>query len=469
MLFLPYLPVTEMPAILLLIGRFHPLVLHFPIVIIFLVLTLELLHKANLLPSNQKVIIFMLCFAALSSIFVVTAGYLLYASGDYSGELVMSHFKGGIFAGFGILITTALNLYSQYYNQKLVNLYFAALLLTNLVVGYASHLGGTITHGKDYLTEYFPEIFNQKSIVTKPRKEMLMYEDLIVPFLTTKCMACHNEHKKKGDYLMTSYASMARGGKSEKEGFVKHDTENSEIYQRVILPDDHDDHMPPEGKKPLNEQEIQILKYWIESGASSDLMLVDIHQDSMISQIIESYLPESRRLNRKILENKAEKEKLKIELTKLAQKLNVSIAEDQTTEGIFFTLSMQFPPANFSGEQLKELQTYFPFFSKVSLVASDINDDDLFLISQMTNLKALYLQKTTINGRGLVYLNKLQSLETLNLSFTQTNDGNILKVLQSPSLKQVYLFGNQVSNQVIQALRENQPTRQFLSEEGPYN
>ena len=227
--------------------------------------------------------------------------------------------------------------------------------------------------------------------------------------------------------------------------------------------------MPPEGKKPLNEQEIQILKYWIESGASPDQMLTDIHQDSMISQTIESYLPESRRLNRKIIENKAEKEKLKIELTKLAQKLNVSVLEDQTTEGIFFTLSMQFPPANFSGEQLKELQAYFPFFTRVSLVASDINDDDMFLISQMTNLKALYLQKTTINGRGLVYLNKLQSLETLNLSFTQTNDGTILKVLQIPSLKQVYLFGSQVSNQVLYALRENQPTREFLSEEGPYN
>ena len=411
----------------------------------------------------------MLSFAALSSIFVVLAGYLLYASGDYSGELVLSHFKGGIFAGIGILITTATYLFSQYYNKKLHHFYLAALLLTNMVVGYASHLGGTITHGKDYLTEHLPEIFNQKSNSNKPREEMLVYEDLIVPFLTTKCMGCHNEHKKKGDYLMTSYASMAQGGESKKEGFVKHDTEHSEIYQRVILPIDHDDHMPPEGKKPLNELEIQILKYWIEAGASIDQMLVDIPKDSMISQTIESYLPESRRLNRKIVDIKAEKEKLKIELTKLALKLNVSILEDQSTEGIFFTLSMQFPPANFSGEQLKELQAYFPFFTKVSLVASDIKDDDLYLISQMTNLKALYLQKTTINGRGLVYLNKLQSLETINLSFTQTNDGTILKVLEFPSLKQVYLFGSQVSDQVLHALRENHPTREFLSQEGPYN
>ena len=355
MLFLPYLPAIEIPALLLLIGRFHPLVLHFPIVIIFLVLALELLQKAHLLLTNQKVIVFMLSFAALSSMFVVLAGYLLYASGDYSGELVMSHFKGGIFAGFGILITTAIYLLSQYYNQKVFNLYFIALIISNLAVGYASHLGGTITHGKDYLTEYLPEILNQKSTVTKPKNEMLVYEDLIVPFLTTKCMGCHNEHKKKGDYLMTSYASMAQGGESKKEGFVKHNTEHSEIYQRVILPADHDDHMPPEGKKPLNELEIQILKYWIEAGASTDQMLVDIPQDSMISQTIESYLPESRQLNRKILDTKAEKEKLKIELTKLAQKLNVLIEEDQTTEGNFFTLSMQFPPANFSGEQLKKL------------------------------------------------------------------------------------------------------------------
>ena len=87
----------------------------------------------------------------------------------------------------------------------------------------------------------------------------------------------------------------------------------------------------------------------------------------------------------------------------------------------------------------------------------------------MTNLKELYLQKTALNGQGLVYLKNLESLETLNLSFTQTNDATILEVLKFPSLNQVYLFGSQVSTQVIHALRANQPSRQFLLEEGPYN
>ncbi|MEQ6118610.1 c-type cytochrome domain-containing protein [Reichenbachiella sp. MALMAid0571] len=469
MLLLPYFPKTDLPVLLLFIGRFHPLILHFPIVIIFLTLALEFLYKTNLLQRNERTIALMLGLASLSVFFVVLAGYFLFASGEYTGELIMSHFKAGIFAGSGILITTVLYLIGQYSNRKILNFYFTSLILTNAIVGYASHLGGTITHGKDYLTEYLPEIFNKRNTATKPKEEMLVYEDLIVPFLTTKCISCHNEHKTKGDYLMTSYATLVKGGKSGNSGLVKHYPEQSELYKRITLPVDHDDHMPPEGKKPLSLHEIEIMEYWINAGASTKQLLIDIPQDSAITQTIESYLPESRRLNGKILKQKAEKERLLTELTELAKKLNVSVQEDQTSEENFFTLSMQFPPANFTGEQLKELQAYFLLFTKVSLVASDIKDDDLFLIGQMTNLRELYLQKTAINGSGLVYLKDLQYLERLNLSFTQTNDATVLEVLQFPSLKQVYLFGSQVSPQVLQALRANQLSREFLLEEGPYN
>ena len=43
MLALPIMPAVEMPLILLFIGRFHPMFLHFPIVLIFMALVFEVL------------------------------------------------------------------------------------------------------------------------------------------------------------------------------------------------------------------------------------------------------------------------------------------------------------------------------------------------------------------------------------------------------------------------------------------
>ena len=145
------------------------------------------------------------------------------------------------------------------------------------------------------------------------------------------------------------------------------------------------------------------------------------------------------------------------------------IFEDLDSEGNLFTLSMQFPPLPFGDEQLQELQPYYDLFSKVSLVASDITDDGLYFIGKMTNLRELYIQKTTIDGSGLIYLKDLPYLERLNLSYTKMNDASVLQLITHPGLKEVYLHNNGISEDVINALRENQTDKKFLLEEGPYN
>ena len=466
-LLLPILPVVEMPVLLLFIGRLHPMFLHFPIVLIFFVLVFEILNWTKLIHINSVVNQVILVAASLTSIAVVLAGYFLYASGDYSGELMNAHFRGGIFSGFGVLVTTFLYFLCEWNGSAFRKPYIVLLLLTNGLVTYTSHMGGSLTHGQNYLTEYLDEIKASNNQPLKPKEEMLVYDDLIVPFVETKCLSCHNDYKKKGDYLMTSYQSLLKGGESGLPAITEGKPESSEFLNRVLLSLDHEDHMPPEGKKPLNEHEIEILKFWISEGASVELMLKDIDNDS-VNEIIDSYLPESTRMANKLLSTKAEKAKLKAELKLVAEQLNVSIEEDLESNGSFFALSMLFPPASFTDEDLQELQPYYKVFSKVSLVSSDITDDGLYFLGKMTNLRALYLQKTSIDGSGLVYLRELPYLETLNLSYTQVNDASVLNLIQHPELMEVYLHNNGLSPEVIKALRDNQSRKKFLLEEGPY-
>ena len=165
---------------------------------------------------------------------------------------------------------------------------------------------------------------------------------------------------------------------------------------------------------------------------------------------------------------KSKHEALQKELTQVARRLSISIHPDSLDEQELFTIAMQFPPAPFTNNQLRELSPFYETFSKVSLASSGIDDDGLYYVSHMTNLKKLYLQKTSLTGSGLIYLQKLPNLEVLNLSFTKVDDKSAIELLKFPNLKEVYLYRTNTTKEVVDALTKYKPGLRILLEEGPY-
>jgi hypothetical protein len=86
----------------------------------------------------------------------------------------------------------------------------------------------------------------------------------------------------------------------------------------------------------------------------------------------------------------------------------------------------------------------------------------------MTNLRSLFLQKTKLDGSGLVYLQGLSQLEVLNLSFTNVDDKALIDLLEIPNLREVYLYRTNTTKAVIDAIGRNRPHLKLLVEEGPY-
>ena len=105
LLLLPFYRPVEVPVFWLFIGRLHPLVLHFPIVLIILCLLFEVARHYNFLKVSDSVLLIVLVTAAFSTLISVGAGYLLFASGDYSGDLMEQHFWAGVITGFAIIAT----------------------------------------------------------------------------------------------------------------------------------------------------------------------------------------------------------------------------------------------------------------------------------------------------------------------------------------------------------------------------
>lgn len=466
----PFLPDTfdNEAALPLLVGRFHPLVLHFPIVLILLISVFLILGIFHRLFKHPLVISSLLFLSCLSAAVAISAGYFLFATDDYSGDMVLNHLWGGIWTGVGISLSTAVYLIYLEKNSKLLSYFFYMLLgVTTVFLGYTSHLGGSLTHGQEFITEPMTALFPPKGMPEKPMEEVLLYEDLISTILDSKCINCHNENKTKGGLLMTSHDNLLKAGESGKNAVIPGNSVESELMVRVHLPATDEDHMPPEGKPGLSDEEVRLLSFWIEGGAEKNIKIVDLLDHPEVGSEITLLLPKIRKTQQRLFVKKEKFEQVHQELLHLTEPLGIEIMPDKDSEELTFALRMTFPPKPFSTEELLKLEPYFSFFSSVSLASADITDDELFFISKMENLRHLFVQKTGITGTGLPYLHSLPQLETLNISFTPMIDGNALHLLEFPSLKKIYFFGTPVKKDVIAALQAYRPDLEFVLEEGP--
>lgn len=86
-------------------GRFHPLILHFPIVLILLITAAIILAQLKPRMIHPTLIRVLMGVSVVASMVAIGAGYLLYLSEAYSGSLVKNHFYGALITGSSLSIT----------------------------------------------------------------------------------------------------------------------------------------------------------------------------------------------------------------------------------------------------------------------------------------------------------------------------------------------------------------------------
>lgn len=90
----------------------------------------------------------------------------------------------------------------------------------------------------------------------------------IRPLFQAHCQGCHQPAKARGDYIMTDFAKLLAGGETGEKAIVPGKPEQSHLLVQ-ITPKDGKAAMP-EGKKPLAEAEIDLIRSWIAQGAKDD-------------------------------------------------------------------------------------------------------------------------------------------------------------------------------------------------------
>src|SRR5947209_12633188 len=89
------------------------------------------------------------------------------------------------------------------------------------------------------------------------------YEEHVLPVLRDKCVACHNQDKKRAGLVLDNYTRVLQGGSSG--AVVKAgDPEGSALYR--VVAHKEEPFMPP--KSPaLPKESLDLIYRWIEGGA----------------------------------------------------------------------------------------------------------------------------------------------------------------------------------------------------------
>lgn len=250
------------PAWLRFIGRFHPLLVHFPIALILTAAALEGWQFLRDREECSSTALVLIRLGALSALAAGAAGWILADSKSFGRAVestIFYHRWLGVSAfGFAVLASIAgaaakRGLGTRLYRFVLIGAFFCA--------SGAGHLGGELVYGDGYLFAVFAE----REVAPVVSDEGSIYSLKIAPILEEHCYSCHGEKKQKGKLRLDSKAEAFKGDRATWL-IIAGNAEESELIKRVSLPADDFDIMPAKGD-PLSAEQVAELRAWVDAGA----------------------------------------------------------------------------------------------------------------------------------------------------------------------------------------------------------
>jgi WD40 repeat protein len=94
------------------------------------------------------------------------------------------------------------------------------------------------------------------------------YRD-IRPIFQEHCQGCHQPAKRGGEYVMTSFKELVKGGESESAAIVPGNLDDSYLVL-MVSPDEDGKAEMPKDKPALAAAQIEKIKAWVKAGAKDD-------------------------------------------------------------------------------------------------------------------------------------------------------------------------------------------------------
>ena len=394
------------------LGNFHPVVLHLPIGAFLFTLLLFAYQKFTKIKLTIPIRLGLI-FSFISAIVSSILGFILQFYGEYDNSLVNFHMWLAVITT--LLIGLIYFLHKKNEDNKYIAHSFVSAVIFMTVTG---HYGGSITHGKDYLK--LPEINQTVRFVSYD--SIHVYDDVVSTIIDSKCVKCHNMSKSKGGLMLTSEEQMNKGGENGKI-FLANNSSDSKLYTYLNLPLNDKMHMPPDGNSQLTENEKNIIKMWIDSGAQFDGFTKIVDDDysneilNYLPPLVASVDPPSKNSLIKLIESNFRIERISIESN---------------------FIDLKYDGTSFGSKQFNLLLKVSENIQRLDLSNIDFSMINSTKLKKLKNLKYLNLTNTNFNSKDLY--NIPETVEILILSKNNIEPENLLEISSRPQLKKVFAY-----------------------------
>lgn len=418
-----------LPAWLQVVGRMHPLLLHFPLVLVIVYAVMAIVF-----PRDKIIGSALLLIAAFTAAITCIMGLFLSKEEGYDAEALWWHKWGGVSISLFALF--------WYWLQHKVRAKKAVTIVTCVVAMFlivvTGHLGASITHGENFL---LGPVKNTNVVALEDAE---VYTHMVRPILEQKCMGCHSSKKAKGELVMETEELLLKGGKN---GKLWDTTENDLglMLQRIHLPLDQKKHMPPKNKLQLTEEDIAVLAQWIQKGSDFKLKVADLSHSDTLYQIAYKNFTSTNTIAYDFPEADAS----------VVSKLNTvnRVITPEATGSPALTVSF-FNSNLFSSTQLNELKEIKKQVVSLNLAQMPLKDGDIKTVSEFENLRQLNLSFTGISGNSLAELKKLKHLRSLGLSGTNITASQLEQLQSFANLTTLYIWNTPVAATDIEKLQQ---------------
>ena len=282
------------------------------------------------------------------------------------------------------------------------------------------------------------------------------FEKEVWPILESRCVECHKApyelngllKKPKAGLRLDGAAHIMRGSDDGVVVVVDHPSQSS-LYQRVVLPEDDSDHMPPKGE-PLTKRQKETLRMWIAQGldfgtwvGATDGLRPSTERNSGFDRPQAEYLQQFDELasglnglNLKILEEIAGETGLFIRPLGVGSSL-VEVRVVTEAEKV-------------SDNTLIALKPIGGRLAKLDLRGTGVSDAGCRTIASFSKLVSLNLSGTPITSDGVQNLRGLPNLRSLNLVMTGFSDRGLKHLRTFPKLNRVYFWQSQVTRTEVE-------------------
>lgn len=478
------------------VSRWHPLVLHLPValyVILFLLEFPSLLRRRAPEPDRTRRLLVRLL--VLTAPLAAVSGWLLHEGGGYGDEVDWHEWLGIGLAAVSVWVGFTYRWQPARYPLA-VFLGFALMLPT-------AHLGGALTHGDDFLTgPWFPAEMtagegeadgtgmtggtigdvaddpgsqatdalvanNSQPAVAASQADFATVQ----PVFLARCGKCHGERKQRGGLNFATQALALKGGESG-SALVPGQPEASLLMERLLLPLEHDDHMPPSTKSQPTEEERAAIAAWIAGlspgaaqasapSASDNIQAPAPPAQAQPATPGSSAVPGDAGEHARAAAVFADTPSVDPLLAATdgldalsAQLVHVErVAPDQPWLWLDFEAATLQP-----GDLAELLQPVREFVVQLSLAGKRIGDREIELLATLPNVERLDLRRLTGPPLNLAPLVSCSTLSWLNLAGTALDAGTIDVLQHMAPLTTIYLWNTGLTEGQQNELAAARPT-----------